>query len=244
MPVKKLKLYYELYLTQVYLNLKRDYDLIKMWHNTKNTLSRNPSKSVESVASEPLSEQSKNHHHLRKHTLKSQLKNYGFSLIELMVALSVLGIMLVIAIPSFRTMLFNSRLNATADALTDALNFARSTSLSQAITVRVCPVGATNSTTCGGNWSSGWIVITVPATGGSTLLKSQQTAPTDPVLTSTVANVSFDSHGLATTASNFKLCDSRGGTFALSIQVLATGYVQKGPTPGQAVWDNSALGCP
>ncbi|HHM0577239.1 TPA: type IV pre-pilin, partial [Legionella pneumophila] len=32
--------------------------------------------------------------------------------------------------------------------------------------------------------------------------------------------------------------------FARSAMVLATGFVQSGTTPGQAVWSNGALNCP
>lgn len=141
-------------------------------------------------------------------------------------------------------MLLNNRLTANTDAFVNALNYARSTALFQAVNVAVCPLGALNSTTCGGDWSAGWIIVTQPASGANTLLKSQQNLATDPTLSGNVASVVFDAHGLATTQSNFKLCDNRGGSFARSVQVLATGFVQSGNVVGQAVWDNSALSCP
>jgi type IV fimbrial biogenesis protein FimT len=168
----------------------------------------------------------------------------GFTLVELMITLSVLCLLLVVAAPSFRTMILNNRLNANSESLVNALNYARSTALYQAMNVVVCPFVTENSTACGANWNSGWIVVTQPSAGVGTLLKSQQASPTDPLLTANVTSVVFDSHGIATTQSNFKLCDDRGGAFARSIEVLATGFVQPGNTPGQAVWDNSALTCP
>ena len=87
-------------------------------------------------------------------------------------------------------------------------------------------------------------MLTQPSTGAATLLQSQQFSPTDPSLSAPAAGVVFDSHGLATTQSNFTLCDTRGGTFARSVEVLATGFVQAGLTPGLAVWNNSVLTCP
>ncbi len=168
----------------------------------------------------------------------------GFTLIELMITLSVLCLLLVIAAPSFRTMILNNRLNAYSDSLVNALSYARSTALFQAMNVVVCPFSAENSITCGANWNSGWIIVTQPAAGVGTLLKSQQATPADPVLTANVVSVVFDSHGIATTQGNFKLCDDRGGAFARSVEVLATGFVQRGNTPGLAVWNNSALTCP
>ncbi|KTD08990.1 type IV pre-pilin [Legionella gratiana] len=138
----------------------------------------------------------------------------------------------------------NNRLVARTDMFVNALNYARNTALGESINVVVCPFGIAQSTTCGGNWSNGWIVITQPSVGASTLLQSQQLLPSDPVLSSNVVSIVFDRHGLTTTPGNFKFCDSRGGTFARSVEVLATGFVQSSVTPGQAVWDNSALTCP
>lgn len=168
----------------------------------------------------------------------------AFTLVELLVTICVLGIILTLAIPSFREMLLNSRLNANTDSFVNALNYARSSALDLAVNVKVCPLGSLNSTSCGTNWENGWIVVTQPTTGTAVLLKSQQSSSLDPVMTSSVSEVIFDTHGLGTTQSNFTLCDDRGGSSAHSIQVMATGYVQTGETPGLAVWNNSALACP
>ncbi|MBI2786116.1 MAG: GspH/FimT family protein [Legionella longbeachae] len=146
--------------------------------------------------------------------------------------------------PAISTILMNSRLTANMDMFLNALNYARSTALNQSSNVVVCPFGVAKSTNCGTNWGSGWIVVTQPSSGVNMLLQSQQFSSTDPKLSSTSASVVFDPHGLITTPSNFTFCDSRGGTFARSIEVLATGYIQSGPTSGQAVWDNSTLACP
>ncbi|KTC90716.1 GspH/FimT family protein [Fluoribacter dumoffii] len=172
------------------------------------------------------------------------VKYAAFTLIELLITLLVLCVALVVALPALSNMLMNSRLTAYTDMLVNALNYARNNALNESMDVMVCPFGAVQSTTCGGNWGAGWIVVTKPSSGTSTLLQSQQLSVSDPVLSGNVGSVTFDSHGLTATPSNFKFCDSRGGTFARSIEVMSTGFVQSGDTPGQAVWDNSALACP
>ncbi|STY30142.1 type IV pre-pilin [Legionella wadsworthii] len=172
------------------------------------------------------------------------VKITAFTLIELLVTLLVLCVALVIAIPALSNILMNNRLIAYTDLLVNALNYGRNYALNESMNVMICPFGAAQSTTCGANWRAGWIIVTQPTAGVSTLLQSQQFTPSDPVLTGNVANVVFDTHGLTTTPSQFKFCDGRGGTFARSIQVLATGFVQSSATAGQAVWDNSALTCP
>lgn len=168
----------------------------------------------------------------------------AFTLVELLVTLCVFAILLTLIIPSLRTMILNNRLTSNIDSLVSSLNYARGVALDQALNVAVCPLGTLNSTVCGANWSNGWIVVTQPVTGTATILKTHQTSVNDPTIASNVSSVVFDPHGLSTTQSNFTMCDSRGGSFARSVMVLATGFVQSGTTPGQAVWNNGALGCP
>jgi len=175
---------------------------------------------------------------------KTIITKAGFTLVELLVALGVFALLLTVAIPSFKTMLMNSRISSNSDALLNALNYARNTALTQAVNVRVCPLGALNSTTCGANWNNGWTIVTQPTTGLGAVLQSKAFTSGDPTITSSAATVTFDPHGLATTQSNFALCDSRGSTYARSVQVMATGYVQSGQTPGIAVWNNGAITCP
>ncbi|HWX04169.1 GspH/FimT family pseudopilin [Collimonas sp.] len=173
----------------------------------------------------------------------------GFTLIELLITIVIAAILMALAMPSFSSMLMNNRLSAQANAFVNALNYARSNALTQNVNAQVCPLGAAGSVTCGTNWGAGWIVITLPATGTSVLLQSHQVGPRDPVLSAvafngaTASGITFDPRGLATTQSNFKICDSRGASYARSLQVIATGSVQQGPTPGQAIW-GGALVCP
>ena len=69
----------------------------------------------------------------------------GFTLIELMVTLFVLAVMITIAIPSFRTIILNNRLNTSADSLVNALNYTRSIALNNNSNVQICPFNSANS---------------------------------------------------------------------------------------------------
>jgi len=174
------------------------------------------------------------------------LSKKGFSLIELLIVMAVMAIIIVLAAPSFQTIFMNSKLSTLSDALFNSLSYARATALSEKTPVQVCPFLATNSTSCGTSWSLGWIVVTQPSTGASVLLQSYQALTTGPVLSSpnSVTAVSFSITGVASAQADFKLCDKRGSAYALSLMVMPTGFIQSGPTAGQAVWNGSTLTCP
>lgn len=178
---------------------------------------------------------------------ENRFKRYeaAFSLVELMIVISIIALTLVFIIPSFTTLVMDMRLTTQANNFMNALSYARSTALSQDISVQVCPFGAASSSACGSSWSSGWIVITQPKTGTATLLQSNAIRANTVVLSGTgVTNVTFTSRGIVATQANFKFCDTRGGNYAQSLEVLPTGLVQIGSTAGKAVWDGGALTCP
>lgn len=164
--------------------------------------------------------------------------------------MTIVVIVSVFAAPYFKNMLMDKRMITARDALINGLNYARNTALTQNATIQACPIGSPGSTTCGANWNTGFMVVSQPATGGAVLLQSYRQGPNAPTL-STVAisgvsptSITFDSRGVATTQAYFKLCDSRGRSYAWSVQVLPTGMVQRTAQAGTAVWNGGALTCP
>lgn len=57
--------------------------------------------------------------------LNPALHSRGVSLIELMIAIAILGILLSIAVPSFRTWILNTQIRTAAEALNNGLQLAR-----------------------------------------------------------------------------------------------------------------------
>jgi type IV fimbrial biogenesis protein FimT len=89
-------------------------------------------------------------------------KEAGFSLIELVVTLSVLAIILAIALPSFAAMLQGSRASSTYHLLTTSLAAARLRAIKDNAPITVCP--SIDGRTCRGDtiWSDGWILYQDP----------------------------------------------------------------------------------
>lgn len=79
--------------------------------------------------------------------------NNGFSLIELLVTMTIVGIIAGIALPSFNTMLDNNRATTIANSLITTLNFARNTAITERTNVAILSKSDTDK-----SWEKGWIV--------------------------------------------------------------------------------------
>lgn len=93
---------------------------------------------------------------------KHPASSNGFTLIELMVAITVLGILLGLGVPAFSEIIRNNRTAAQANELLIALSLARSEASKRGLPVAVCAAN-TAQTGCAGdttnNWANGWLVF-------------------------------------------------------------------------------------
>jgi len=90
----------------------------------------------------------------------------GVTLIELMTAIAVIGLLLALATPTFREFTRNNSVVATQNDLVTAFNLARSEALRRNRPVSVC--SSANGTTCGDeeDWNIGWLAFTDRGTAG------------------------------------------------------------------------------
>ena len=75
----------------------------------------------------------------------------GYTLMELMVTITIAGVLLSIAIPNFTSVISSNRLTTYANELVTALNFARSEAIKRGQYVVVSKTGT--------NWEDGWNVF-------------------------------------------------------------------------------------
>ncbi len=77
----------------------------------------------------------------------------GFTLIELMVTLTIAATLAAVAVPSVQSFLRNNELSAASTALLTAINTARSEAMKSGRSAMVVPVNN------GSDWAQGWVVF-------------------------------------------------------------------------------------
>lgn len=109
--------------------------------------------------------------------MRSAPDTRGFTLLELMLALAIAGIVLALGIPGLGAWLAEQELQDRADALLHALDFARSEAIKRGGRVDLCP--GTGACLGGATpWESGWIVVADTARGsGSPSIARERKAP-------------------------------------------------------------------
>ena len=167
----------------------------------------------------------------------------GFTLLELIITIVILGIVASFAIPSFRQTILNNRLTAQINETSSLISYARSeaSKLREGV-VTVC--ASTDSASCSGSaaWETGWIIfrddgnavldgsdelmkVGGPLSGGNTLRIVDLTSNSG-------SYVQFASNGFPVpsvtdkAAGTFVLCDERGAAEATAVAINISGQVR------------------
>jgi Tfp pilus assembly protein FimT len=152
-------------------------------------------------------------------------KQEGFSLIELMVIVSVLALALGLGIPAFNDMLGNSRMSTTVNDLVGSLHAARGEAITRQATVVLCPANAA-VTDCQADSSlkAGWLVFVDSnedgsADAGEAILQRHGPVDAAAVLDLDIfpaesgGRIAFSSRGtlrVAESTTDIQICDARG----------------------------------
>jgi type IV fimbrial biogenesis protein FimT len=159
----------------------------------------------------------------------------GFTLIELMMTLSLAAILLTLAVPSYITFTQNSRITTQTNKLIAAVSHARGEAAKRGVRVVMCqsddPAAATpacDGTT--GTWTNGWVVfvdtdndLTVDAS--TDVIASFRAESGVNLLTDAGKTIAFNADGTTTVNDSVKfgICDSRGKDHGNEITIAPTG---------------------
>ena len=154
---------------------------------------------------------------LVSHNVKSV--SSGFTLIELMIIIAILGVLFAVAQPSMKTMLVNHQADSLVSELELDVQFARNMAINRTSIISIRPLG--------GSWGNGWRIRddgvneTLRERGSASLPKAEQGGITSSFTTG--APLSFDAQGKVIRTGNFNVnvpgCSGKRNT-TLHIQFL------------------------
>jgi type IV fimbrial biogenesis protein FimT len=134
----------------------------------------------------------------------------GFSLLELLVVLAIAGLLLGMALPSFREFLISAARREASTGLYISLNRARSEAIARNRTVKVCALdlaASTPSCASAGNWLNGWITYIELDGGGIEAIAVQRPVSDQLRLQQAPSgSIAFDAGGRATAEAQFSVC--------------------------------------
>ena len=178
-------------------------------------------------------------------------KQAGFTLLELMLSIALLGILLGFGVPNMQEFVRSARMSTAANDLITDFNYARSEAVKRRVPVTLCK--SQNGTSCDANSAAGpfnrWIVFVddadpalVQANDGNGAINNgevilrERSLPSTITVTTTANQIraTFLASGFprveTANVNRFVLCDSRknatasgGDSAARAVQVLPTG---------------------
>ena len=151
----------------------------------------------------------------------------GFTLIELMVTIAIMGILLAIAAPYFGDAALSGQLSGLSNNLVSTVSQAKGEAIKRNAAATMC--SSSNGTSCtGGGWEEGWILKAM-VSGVDTVLHVQPAAPQGFKITETggATSIAFPPIGLMTSSYTFKVCRATPsvGVQDRSVSVSTTGRV-------------------
>jgi type IV fimbrial biogenesis protein FimT len=137
-----------------------------------------------------------------------RFKGAGFTMMEMVVVMTIVGILTAIAVPSFKYLTNSNRLSGQLNGLLGDMQYARSESIKEGLPITVCASAAPLTQCSASNdWSTGWIVFvdtnanqTVDA-GVDNILRTQNALSGGSTLTgdNTFKAITFNREGFAKT---------------------------------------------
>ncbi|WP_279512678.1 GspH/FimT family pseudopilin [Luteimonas aestuarii] len=129
----------------------------------------------------------------------------GFTLIELMVTVAVVGILAMVAVPAMTSLVNGNRLAGMTGEVTSSLQLARSEAIRRNARVTIC--GSTDGTTCGGggDWSR-WIVTGRDNTTGVVEVIRDNAAPGSVQISGPAGGIEFRPSGLIDGEEQLTVC--------------------------------------
>ena len=180
------------------------------------------------------------------------MRQAGVTLLELMITLAILGIVLVIVVPSGQSFLIQNRIVAEINELSGVIQYARSHAIDEQVNTIVCPAG--DFETCGNNWDLPKIVFADLDGDGDRganeeLLVATSNLHETNYLTGPADSITFQANGSVSSPATLLLChQDKDDEYARALTVSLQGRVKiSRDTNGDGIHeenDGTPLDCP
>lgn len=132
----------------------------------------------------------------------SHQSQLGFTLVEMMITIVILGILSALAYPAFTETQLSVKVRSYANSLVGSAHLARAEAIKRNVQVSLC-VSADGSSCGTGGWEQGWIVL-----AGTTVIQRQQaaTAGIKVIESSGQTNLIFQPSVIGTTQATLTIC--------------------------------------
>jgi type IV fimbrial biogenesis protein FimT len=153
----------------------------------------------------------------------------GFSLVELMVVITIVAVLLALGTPSYRYVTNSNRVSSEVNSLLGDLQFARSEAIKEGATVTVCPTANPPATppVCNAGsteWDQGWIVTSPTVTPNVLRVQAAFANTTDSFLSNgNQTSITFDRNGFANAT---PALTNAGATIILKTTPAATAWIR------------------
>lgn len=165
-------------------------------------------------------------------------KQNGFTLLELIITVVILGIMAAIAVPSYSAFITSNRQSAVYNNLVGTISLARLEAVkrSQVVTLCISTDQATCAATTATNWGTGWIVF-ADLNGNGLVEITSDPATTDTILKvepATASNINITSgdfgsllsiapRGRLRTQGSIVICNNEVSADGMALNLWVTG---------------------
>jgi type IV fimbrial biogenesis protein FimT len=150
-------------------------------------------------------------------------KETGFTLIEAMVVIAILGILVALAAPSFNNTIATMRIKSISFDLVNDLNTARSEAIKRNADVVISAVG--------GEWKQGWSITTDTIATGTITLKSHEPLSESIAVESAVTAINFQGNGRPNAETALTITSTLTGVSPRCVKLQASGSAQSEVCP-------------